>query len=73
MASTLALSSFPILGSIQQCGQLLWGECQDGSTLGVLPCLRALPQGLQGEGPIAGASFACLCATRVRLHLPRQL
>lgn len=59
MASTLALSSFPILGSIQQCGQLLRGECQDGSTFGVLPCLRALPQGLQGESPIAGASYAC--------------
>lgn len=57
MASTLALSSFPILGSIQQCGQLLRGECQDSSTLGVLPCLRALPQGLQGEGPIMGASL----------------
>lgn len=57
-SSTLALSSFPTLGSLQQCGQLLRGECQDGSTLGVLPCLRALPQGLQGEGPIACAIFA---------------
>lgn len=73
MASTLALSSFPTLGSLQQCGQLLRGECQDGSTLGVLPCLRALPQGLQGEGPIACAIFAHPCATRVQLRLPYQL
>lgn len=73
MASTLALSSFPTLGSFQQCGQLLRGECQDGSTLGVLPCLRALPQGLQGEGPIAGAISAHPCATRVQLRLPYQL
>lgn len=73
MASTLALSSFPTLGSFQQCGQLLRGECQDGSTLSVLPCLRALPQGLQGEGPIAGAISANPCATRVQLRLPYQL
>lgn len=73
MASTLALSSFPTLGSFQQCGQLLRGECQDGSTLSVLPCLRALPQGLQGEGPIAGAISAHPCATRVQLRLPYQL
>lgn len=58
-ASTLALSRFPPLGSLQQCGQLLRGECQDDSALGLLPCLRALPQGLQGEDSQSGVLFFC--------------
>lgn len=48
IASSLALSSL-ILGSLQQCGELLRREPQDDSTLGVLPCIRALYQGLQGK------------------------
>lgn len=49
VASTLALSFFPILGSLQQCGELLWRERQDDSTLSLLPRVCALHQGLQGE------------------------
>lgn len=44
------LSSLLILGSLQQCGELLWRERQDDSTLCVLPRVCALHQGLQGEG-----------------------
>lgn len=87
-ASTLTLSRFPPLGSLQQCGQLLRGECQDDSALGLLPCLRALPQGLQGEDSQSGVLFFCspLCppsvpssracggenAAPLRLHLCRR-
>lgn len=56
IASTLALYSFPILGSLQQCGELLRRECQDDSTLSVLPCVCAIHQGLQGED-----TKQCLC------------
>lgn len=48
IASSLALSSL-ILGSLQQCGELLRRESQDDSTLSVLPCICALYQSLQGE------------------------
>lgn len=69
IASTLALSSFPILGSFQQCGELLWRECQDGSTLCVLPCVCALHQGLQGEDTKQMPPL-CSFPDRVQLSLP---
>lgn len=69
IASTLALSSFPILGSFQQCGELLWRECQDDSTLRVLPCVRALRQGLQGEDTKQMTPLSCF-PDRVQLSVP---
>lgn len=56
---TPPLSFFPILGSIQQCGELLWRERQDDSTLGVFPCVCALYQSLQGEDTSRG-SIVCV-------------
>lgn len=73
VASTLPLSSFPILGSFQQCGELLWRECQDDSALGVLPCVCALHQGLQGEDAKQMPRlciFPHFCTDRVQLSLP---
>jgi len=61
------LLPFPsfFLGSLQQCGELLWRECQDDSTLCVLPRVCALHQSVQGED----SKLSSLCADRVKLSL----
>lgn len=69
IAPTLALSSFPILGSLQQCGELLRRECQDDSTLSVLPRVCALYQGLQGEDAVAEAASVYLLLTSLLVSL----
>lgn len=72
ITSTLSLSSFPILGSLQQCGELLWRECQDDSTLRVLPRVCALHQGLQGEDAKQTQQlciFSRFCTDKVPLSL----
>lgn len=54
-SSTLSpFSSPPLPGGLQQRGELLRGERQDGPALGLLPRVCALHQGLQGE-QLAGA------------------
>lgn len=72
IAPSLALSSLPTLGSLQQCGELLRRERKDDSTLGVFPRVCALYQSLQGEDPRAGAASCVsphVCADELQLSL----
>lgn len=54
-----------ILGSLQQCGELLWREPQDDSTLSVLPCVCALCQGLQGEAEAPSTVYAAPLSSQI--------
>lgn len=61
-----SVSPVHFLGSLQQCGELFWGEFQDDSSVCVLPCVCAIHQSLQGKG---GPSSTVLTRIFTSVHV----